>query len=254
MAETLTRGLPMSSTTPSPLHASVELGRKRSESDGSTASVASNAPVVSQMQAADLRARKLELEKELENIDARLNESKDGSLDDYFETSAGQILRERLPWLVGLLLLQSVAALVMDTFESLLDRHLVIAFFVPMIVGTGGNAGNQPGVMTTRALSQGGVTRDKVRRLLLREASLALVTGGLLATIAYCRVLAQYPKEHKEALAIALSVFGMVNLAIFIGISACLPRGERKTSLPFRPSRVAPHAVAPQASPSASTT
>ena len=96
--------------------------------------------------------------------------------------------------------------------------HWYALFFVPMIVGTGGNAGNQPGVMTTRALSQGGVTRDKVRRLLRREAALAVVTGAVLAGLAFARVLAQYPDERAEALAIALAVFGMVQLAIVIGV------------------------------------
>ena len=102
-----------------------------------------------------------------------------------------QLLKERLPWLVGLLMLQSCAAVVMDSFESLLDRHLVIAFFVPMIVGTGGNAGNQPGVMTTRALSQGGVTPQKVKSLVFREAGLAVCTGSILSLLSFVRVLAQ---------------------------------------------------------------
>ena len=212
----------MAVKTPSPMHPAapkdLELQvRERSGSDGSVASVSSAAPAVGGDEAL-LRARKAALEGELAAIDEKLQVAREGSLDDYFATPASTLLRERLPWLVGLLLLQSCAALVMDTFEGLLDRHLVIAFFVPMIVGTGGNAGNQPGVMTTRALSQGGVTRDKVRRLLRREAALAVVTGAVLAGLAFARVLAQYPDERAEALAIALAVFGMVQLAIVIGV------------------------------------
>ena len=142
-----------------------------------------------------------------------------GPLDAYFELTASAILRERLPWLCGLLLLQSCAAIVMGGFETLLDRHLVIAFFVPMIVGTGGNAGNQPGVMTTRALASGAIDRSTLARLFRREAALGSITAGILATMAFVRVLAQYPSDMPEAIAIALAVFVVVNLSIAIGVA-----------------------------------
>lgn len=217
----------------SPLHAdgivpTLEMGRQRvgsADSAASAMSASSSTPAHGTERAA-LEARRAALVAELAEVDEALGRcgggkhvaTEEGSLEEYFATPARVLLRERLPWLVGLLLLQSCAAIVMDSFESLLDRHLVIAFFVPMIVGTGGNAGNQPGVMTTRALARGGVTRRKVERLLAREAGLALLTGGLLAVIAFLRVLGQYPDEGREALAIALAVFGMVNVAIFIGV------------------------------------
>ena len=44
-------------------------------------------------------------------------------------------------------------------FNEMLDKHLCIAIFLPMIIGSGGNAGNQPGVMVTQALSEGQIER-----------------------------------------------------------------------------------------------
>jgi magnesium transporter len=55
------------------------------------------------------------------------------------------VLSKRLPWLVALLLLQSFSAAILHAFDELLAKHIVIAVFIPMLVGTGGNAGNQPG-------------------------------------------------------------------------------------------------------------
>lgn len=92
-------------------------------------------------------------------------------MDKYLGASPMRLLGGRLPWLVALLLLQSTAALVMAMFEELLDRELVIAFFVPMIVGTGGNAGNQPGVAVTRALGLGIPPRGVLWKIMRREAS-----------------------------------------------------------------------------------
>ncbi|KAJ8607425.1 hypothetical protein CTAYLR_009986 [Chrysophaeum taylorii] len=167
----------------------------------------------------DLEKRAFELRQQLEAVEEQLGKREAGSFEEYFATSYTRLLRDRLPWLVGLLLLQSSAALIMGTFENLLDKHLVIAFFVPMIVGTGGNAGNQPGVMTTRALSRGTFDSHKLHKLVRRETLLALVTGTLLAVLAFLRVLLQYPSKIKEAGAISIAVFLMVNLAIFIGVA-----------------------------------
>ncbi|CAE8610651.1 unnamed protein product [Polarella glacialis] len=62
---------------------------------------------------------------------------------------------ERLPWLVGLLLLESVSAYSLGRFQLMIDNHMTLALFCPMIVGTAGNAGNQPGVIFTRAVTTG---------------------------------------------------------------------------------------------------
>merc|ERR1712232_741122 len=86
--------------------------------------------------------------------------------------------------------------------------------------GTGGNAGNQPGVAVTRALGLGGTTRDKsvLRRILVKEASLAVVTASVLAGVAFIRVFAAYPSDIKAAAAIAIAVFAMVELSIILGV------------------------------------
>jgi hypothetical protein len=65
------------------------------------------------------------------------------------------VLRQRLVWLVLLLLFQSSTAAIMDSVEDILSRHIVLTLFVPMLVGAAGNAGIQPGVVVTRALGAG---------------------------------------------------------------------------------------------------
>lgn len=168
-----------------------------------------------------LQRRAADLQKQLREIEILLGKDvgiQEGSFEHYFATSKTKLLKDRLPWLVMLLLIQSSAAIIMGSFEQLLDRHIVIAFFVPMIVGTGGNAGNQPGVMTTRALSIGKFSRAQLNRLLRREAVLGLCTGFVLAVLAFFRVLVQYPQKVPEASSIALAVFCMVQIAIAFGI------------------------------------
>lgn len=60
--------------------------------------------------------------------------------------SFGEALRDRAYWLVGLLLLQSFSGIILSRNEALLADHPVIIYFLTMLVGAGGNAGNQASV------------------------------------------------------------------------------------------------------------
>lgn len=63
--------------------------------------------------------------------------------------SFGAALRDRAYWLVGLLLMQSFSGIILSRNEALLADHPVIIFFLTMLVGAGGNAGNQASVRGT---------------------------------------------------------------------------------------------------------
>ena len=105
------------------------------------------------------------------------------------EMSILDILKQRLPWLAGLLMLQSVSASIMHGFDTLLEKHLVIAMFIPMIVGSGGNAGNQPGVMVTRALGIGEFRRPGLLRAFIkRECTVISIIATILSVFSFIRV------------------------------------------------------------------
>ena len=76
-------------------------------------------------------------------------------IESLLEMPMRTMLRQRLPWLVILLLFQSSSAAIMDSVEAVLSKHIVLPLFVPMLVGSAGNAGIQPGVAITRALGAG---------------------------------------------------------------------------------------------------
>ena len=166
-----------------------------------------------------LRAKVAELKEENERLRGEADAPQDNVLmQQYLRQHPAKMLKGRLPWLVVLLLIQSVAAVVMRSFDELLEREIVIAFFVPMIVGTGGNAGNQPGVAVTRALGLGSVDTPTLWKIARKELGLGLVTSSILAACAFGRVLLTNPHNGEAAFAIALAVFIMINLAIALGV------------------------------------
>ena len=140
------------------------------------------------------------------------------SLSEYFATPLWRILLKRLPWLIGLLLLQSFSASILHRYDGYLEAHILFTYFIPMIVGTGGNAGNQCSVMVTRALALG-MADTEVWRIVKKEIPTALLTAITLGFFAWLRVIAEYPSSGNEAVAIALTLGVSIVISIMLGIA-----------------------------------
>ena len=140
------------------------------------------------------------------------------SLAQYFATPFYFLLLKRLPWLLGLLLLQSFSASILHRYDAYLSTHAVFTFFVPMIVGTGGNAGNQCSVMVTRALALG-MADSEVMRVVKKETPTAIATGIILGVAAFLRVVLEYPGDGMEAAAIGVTLGVSIVISIALGIA-----------------------------------
>jgi magnesium transporter len=134
----------------------------------------------------------------------------------YFATSFWLLIRQRLPWLIGLLLLQSFSSLILASYGSLINQYAIITFFLTMLIGTGGNAGNQSATLVIRGLTTKEITRQNGLKLLMREFSMSLVMAGILATVSFIRV---WFTAHAllYAIVISLSLFLIVVTSILMG-------------------------------------
>ena len=144
----------------------------------------------------------------------------------YFEAGMLSTVRRRIQWLVLLLLLQSFAALILDlVLETYSDSQVIaVVAYIPMVVGTGGSAGNQAIMAVTRALGSGSsVGYDVKCRMLRREAAMACVTSSVLGVVAGIRVLCFDPMNALVAsAATSITVWVVVNLAVVGGVALTL--------------------------------
>ena len=137
-------------------------------------------------------------------------------------------------WLVGLLAAQSLSSLVLEANEVVIQKHPVIVFFLTMLVGAGGNAGNQAAVRVIRGLAVGAVVPgENGASFVLREARMALVLAAALSVVGYCRVIAFTANTSStEALAVAASLFPHRRAVDRAGGGAPdLPREDRRGRL-----------------------
>jgi len=129
--------------------------------------------------------------------------------------SFGEALRDRAYWLVGLLILQSLSGIILMRNEALLTNHPVIIYYLTMMVGAGGNAGNQASVRVIRGLALGTLNEQTRGQFLTREIKMAATLSLILSTAGFCRTIAfktPFPEAITVTTALALIVFSSVCL------------------------------------------
>ncbi len=109
----------------------------------------------------------------------------------YREASVSFLFRRRAGWLLGLILVSLVSSGVIAAFERVLASVIALAFFIPLLMGSSGNAGSQSATMMVRALATGDLRPGEWRATLLKEllvgASLGLVMGLASAVVGLIR-------------------------------------------------------------------
>lgn len=109
-----------------------------------------------------------------------------GALDKpYFENSMFTAVRKRLGWLLLLFVAGTFTGTVLRHYEHELSTVVALSFFIPLLIGTGGNAGAQTVTTIIRSLALGEIRPGEAWRVLLREASTGLLVGLLVACVAF---------------------------------------------------------------------
>jgi len=126
------------------------------------------------------------------------------------------VLLDRAKWLVGLLVLQSCSSFILEENEALLQKHPVIVQFLTMLVGAGGNAGNQACVRVIRGLAVGSLNDSTMKQYLWAEASMGAFLCMILGVAGFVRA-AVFLVPLKEMVCITITLFCIVAVSIFMG-------------------------------------
>ena len=125
-------------------------------------------------------------------------------------------LRKRAGVLVALLVFQSCSSFILASFEELLQKHSVVVFFLTMLVGAGGNAGNQAAVLVIRGLATGEISAFKWRGVLLGELKMAVAISAIMVLAGFLRVTA-FGYSSIDAVAISTSLLLIVLSSVVVG-------------------------------------
>ncbi|WP_326548912.1 magnesium transporter [Mycolicibacterium sp. ND9-15] len=133
----------------------------------------------------------------------------------YLTAPVSNLVRSRVVWLLVLAVGATLTVQVLEIFEATLSEVVTLALFVPLLIGTGGNTGNQAATTVTRALALGDVGPRDVFKVLFREFRVGLSLGLLLGSLAF--VVTSLVYDIDIGIVIGLTFVGVCAMAATVG-------------------------------------
>jgi len=147
------------------------------------------------------------------------------ALDEpYMKIAFARMIQKRAGWLTALFLGEMLTATAMGAFEREIERAVVLALFVPLIISSGGNSGSQASTLVIRAMALGEVQLRDWWRVVKREIGAGLALGAILGSIGFLRITIWStfstlygPHWLLVAVTVALALVGVVLWGTLIG-------------------------------------
>ena len=148
--------------------------------------------------------------------------------DTYFKTSVFQHAKNRIVWLLFLMLSSVVTGAIITKYEAAFASVPILVAFIPMIMGTTGNCGSQTSTLIIRGMSNDEVRLKDYFKAIWKEFRVAISVALMLGIANSIRIWVQY-QDLKLAVVVALSLLGTVVLANFLGCT--LPMIAKKLKI-----------------------
>jgi len=135
----------------------------------------------------------------------------------YLKSSAFELFKNRIPWLLLLMVSATFTGLIINSFEGALAAQVALTAFIPMLMGTGGNSGSQSSVTIIRALSLDELRFADLPRVIWKEIRTAVLCGVVLSVVCFGKIwLVDRLLMGNEA--ITLTVDAVVCLALLVTV------------------------------------
>ena len=108
---------------------------------------------------------------------------------EYLRSTPLDIFKNRIPWLLLLMISATFTGMIISGFENALAAQVVLTTFIPMLMDTGGNSGGQASVTVIRALSLGELEFKDLAAVIWKEIQTAVLCGITLATVCFIKII-----------------------------------------------------------------
>lgn len=136
--------------------------------------------------------------------------------EGYWETTVRMLFQSRIGWLAGLVLVNLLSGGVVAAYEEMLLQYVALAFFIPLLIDTGGNAGSQSATIMIRAISLGEVKMGQWFRAIIKEASVGILIGVSLGLMGFA--LGMFRGGYEIGLVVMLTMIVMLLFTNLIGV------------------------------------
>ena len=125
----------------------------------------------------------------------------------YLKTSVFQLAKNRIPWLLILMLSSTITGGILLKYENAFAAIPLLVSFVPMLMDTGGNCGSQSSTMIIRGMAVGEIEITDIFKVVWKEIRVGVLVGVVLALVNFVRLMIQYPGNTMICVTVVLSIF-----------------------------------------------
>lgn len=145
-----------------------------------------------------------------------------GALDKpYFDNPILRVVRKRIGWLLLLFVAGTLTSAVLHRYESELAAVVALSFFVPLLIGTGGNAGSQTVMTVIRSLALGEIGLRSAWKVVLREMATGAIVGFVVGAVALLQAMLLWKTPFPLALTVSVT---MVSICVWsTSVGALIP-------------------------------
>ncbi len=154
--------------------------------------------------------------------------------ESYFKTSIFKHAKNRILWLLILMLSATVTGVIISSYDAAFAAVPLLVSFIPMITGTGGNCGSQTSTMIIRGMSLGEIRLKDFVKVIFKELGIAVLCGMVLALVNGVRIFIMYnsdPTVDAMLLAVTVSLAIIATVIMSKCIACILPMLAKKLKL-----------------------
>ncbi len=137
--------------------------------------------------------------------------------EEYIGASVWSLAKNRLPWLLFLMVSATFTGRIMSKYEDILTSIAVLGTFVPMLMDTGGNSGSQSSTLIIRGLATGDISVNDGLKVLWKEFRISLTLGTILAFTNFSRLMLLEKVGFTIAFTVSVTLIVTVVLAKIVG-------------------------------------
>ncbi len=147
----------------------------------------------------------------------------------YLKTPVLTLAKNRIVWLLVLMISATVTGSIIQGFEDVLQSVVILASFIPMLMDTGGNSGSQSSTLVIRGLALGEITTKDFFKVIFKEFRVSIVVATILSLVNFLRLYFFTSADFMISLTVCASLFFTVVLAKVVG--GVLPIVSKKLKL-----------------------
>ena len=170
----------------------------------------------------------LEVQEEEATEDFEIMAAISPSDEPYMKTSIWNLSKNRLLWLLLLMLTATLTGSIIAGFEDALAVMPVLVTFIPMLMDTGGNAGAQSSTLVIRGIALEEIEPTDIFRVWWKELRVSIICGGVLAIVNFVRILIM---NSSSSIALSVSLALYVTIIISKSVGCLLPLVAKKLRL-----------------------